>query len=145
MRARASTTGSSGRPLPLFAAPAEAAFVGDDLHEVRERVRGPFMEYLRTSTDLINKARWEQTAFARRETATPWGGLVWELRAVNHRYLDLSLKLPDELRAIEPAVRPLGWDWRIGCAAIASFPAREVVVGTMGVLYDLGGDDGAQA
>ena len=34
------------------------------------------------------------TAFARRETATPWGGLVWELRAVNHRYLELSLKLP---------------------------------------------------
>jgi len=47
------------------------------------------------------------TAFARRETATPWGGLVWELRAVNHRYLELSLKLPDELRAIEPAVREL--------------------------------------
>jgi len=45
------------------------------------------------------------TAFARRETATPWGGLAWELRTVNHRYLELSLKLPDELRAIEPAVR----------------------------------------
>src|SRR5207237_1163675 len=29
-------------------------------------------------------------------------------------------------QVIEPAVRPLGWDWRIGCAAIASFPAREV-------------------
>src|SRR4030066_1807980 len=47
------------------------------------------------------------TAFARRETATPWGGLSWELRAVNHRYLELGLKLPDELRAIEPAVREL--------------------------------------
>src|SRR5439155_25785879 len=30
-------------------------------------------------------------------------------------------------RSIEPVVKPLGWDWRIGCAAIASFPAREVV------------------
>jgi len=39
---------------------------------------------------------------------------------------------------IEPAVRPLGWDWRIGSAAIASFPAREVVVGTLGVIYNLG-------
>lgn len=39
---------------------------------------------------------------------------------------------------IEPAVKPLGWDWRIGCAAIASFPAREVVVATMGVIYNLG-------
>lgn len=39
---------------------------------------------------------------------------------------------------IEPAVRPLGWDWKIGCAAIASFPAREVVNATLGVIYNLG-------
>jgi len=43
-------------------------------------------------------------------------------------------------RAIEPAVRPLGWDWRIGCAVIASFPAREVVIGALGVIYNLGRD-----
>jgi ferrous iron transport protein B len=41
---------------------------------------------------------------------------------------------------IEPAVRPLGWDWRIGAAAIASFPAREVVMGVLGVIYGLGPD-----
>ncbi len=41
-------------------------------------------------------------------------------------------------KAIEPAVRPLGWDWRIGTAALASFPAREVVVGTLGVIYNEG-------
>jgi ferrous iron transport protein B len=41
---------------------------------------------------------------------------------------------------IEPVVRPLGWDWRIGCAAIASFPAREVVMGVLGVIYQLGPD-----
>ena len=41
-------------------------------------------------------------------------------------------------RAIEPAVKPLGWDWRIGMAVLASFPAREVVVGTLGVVYNLG-------
>jgi ferrous iron transport protein B len=41
---------------------------------------------------------------------------------------------------IEPAVRPLGWDWRIGAAAIASFPAREVVMGVLGVIYELGPD-----
>lgn len=45
-------------------------------------------------------------------------------------------------KLIEPAVRPLGWDWRIGCAAIASFPAREVIIATLGVIYDLGsGED----
>ncbi len=43
-------------------------------------------------------------------------------------------------RMIEPAVKPLGWDWRIGSAAIASFPAREVVVSTMGVIFGLGAD-----
>ncbi len=43
-------------------------------------------------------------------------------------------------RVIEPVVRPLGWDWRIGCAVLASLPAREVVVATMGVIYNLGED-----
>jgi ferrous iron transport protein B len=41
---------------------------------------------------------------------------------------------------IEPVVRPLGWDWRIGAATIASFPAREVVVATLGIIYNLGQD-----
>lgn len=42
---------------------------------------------------------------------------------------------------IEPVVKPLGWDWKIGSAAIASFPAREVIISTMGVLYNLGGEE----
>ena len=42
---------------------------------------------------------------------------------------------------IEPVVRPLGWDWRIGTAVIAAFPAREVIVATMGTIYNLGGDE----
>lgn len=41
-------------------------------------------------------------------------------------------------RSIEPVVRPLGWDWRIGMAVLASFPAREVVVGTLGIIYNQG-------
>ncbi len=45
-------------------------------------------------------------------------------------------------RWMEPAFAPLGWDWRVGTAALASFPAREVIVGTLGILYDAGeGDD----
>jgi ferrous iron transport protein B len=43
-------------------------------------------------------------------------------------------------RWIEPAVRPLGWDWRIGCAVLASLPAREVVVATMGVMFNVAAD-----
>src|SRR3569832_1882695 len=45
------------------------------------------------------------TAFARRERATPWGTLVWELRSVNHRYLELAPRLPEELRVIEAPLR----------------------------------------
>ena len=41
-------------------------------------------------------------------------------------------------RLVEPVFRPLGWDWRISCAVIASFPAREVVVATLSVTYNLG-------
>jgi ferrous iron transport protein B len=44
-------------------------------------------------------------------------------------------------KAIEPAVRPLGWDWKIGMAALASFPAREVVIGTLGIIYSEGKQD----
>jgi ferrous iron transport protein B len=46
---------------------------------------------------------------------------------------------------VEPAVKPLGWDWRIGCAVIASFPAREVVVATLGVIYNLGSEADAES
>ncbi len=40
-------------------------------------------------------------------------------------------------RFIEPVFRPLGWDWRISTAVLASFPAREVVVATLGVMFNL--------
>ncbi|MGB7755787.1 MAG: YicC/YloC family endoribonuclease [Salinisphaera sp.] len=45
------------------------------------------------------------TGFARREAQGEWGELVWELRSVNHRYLDVSPRLPEALRALEPAIR----------------------------------------
>jgi uncharacterized protein (TIGR00255 family) len=45
------------------------------------------------------------TAFAAGERNTPWGTLGCELRAVNHRFLELGVRLPDDLRAVEPALR----------------------------------------
>ena len=41
-------------------------------------------------------------------------------------------------KAMEPAFAPLGWDWKLGMAALASFPAREVIVGTLGIIYEQG-------
>lgn len=45
------------------------------------------------------------TGFARAATEGDWGELSWELRSVNHRYLDVSLRLPDELRPMETGLR----------------------------------------
>ena len=45
------------------------------------------------------------TAFARETSSCEAGDLTWELRSVNHRFLEPHLRLPDELRVLEPAVR----------------------------------------
>ncbi|QTN38612.1 ferrous iron transport protein B [Cryomorphaceae bacterium] len=44
-------------------------------------------------------------------------------------------------KTIEPAIRPLGYDWKIGIALITSFAAREVFVGTMATIYSVGDPD----
>lgn len=45
------------------------------------------------------------TAYARQEKKLPWGSIAIELRSVNHRFLDMSIKMPDELRAVEMKIR----------------------------------------
>jgi ferrous iron transport protein B len=43
-------------------------------------------------------------------------------------------------RFVEPVFEPLGWDWKISMAVLASFPAREVMIATLGTIYNLGSD-----
>ena len=45
------------------------------------------------------------TGFARREAKLPWGTAVWEIRSVNHRYLEPSFRLPEDFRELEPDLR----------------------------------------
>ena len=45
------------------------------------------------------------TAFARQEQPSPWGAIIWELRSVNHRYLETSIRLPEALRSLETLAR----------------------------------------
>jgi uncharacterized protein (TIGR00255 family) len=45
------------------------------------------------------------TAYARQSGQGEWGRAIWEIRSVNHRFLDLSLRLPEELRVLESSVR----------------------------------------
>ena len=44
-------------------------------------------------------------------------------------------------KGIEPVVRPLGYDWKIGIAIVSSFAAREVFVGTLATIYSVGSDE----
>ncbi len=45
------------------------------------------------------------TAYARKEVKVSWGSIVIELRSVNHRFLEMGIKLPDELRSLEMTIR----------------------------------------
>ncbi len=45
------------------------------------------------------------TGFARRELREPWGSISWELRSINHRYLETGLRIPEALRPMEPGFR----------------------------------------
>lgn len=48
-------------------------------------------------------------------------------------------------KAIEPAIRPLGFDWKVGIALVTSFAAREVFVGTMATIYSVGDESNDQS
>lgn len=54
---------------------------------------------------------------------------------LEHSYLGITG------HAIEPIIRPLGYDWKIGIALVTSFAAREVFVGTLATIYSVGSDD----
>jgi len=47
--------------------------------------------------------------------------------------------------AIEPVIKPLGYDWRIGIGLMSAYAAREVFVSTMSILYNVGKDQGAES
>lgn len=47
------------------------------------------------------------TAFSRKSEENPWGFIAWEVRTINHRYLDISLRLPENLRELEMRVREI--------------------------------------
>jgi uncharacterized protein (TIGR00255 family) len=80
------------------------------------------------------------TGFARREHQFAWGQLSWELRTVNHRYLEVSLRLPEDFRAAEApfrqqiaaAVRRGKIECSLHFRATAASPSLEVDKGLLG-------------
>jgi ferrous iron transport protein B len=63
---------------------------------------------------------------------------AWQADLLAHSYAGRMGHL------LEPAIKPLGFDWKIGIALVTSFAAREVFVGTMSTIYSVGGDTEGQ-
>lgn len=89
------------------------------------------------SEPSTRKSQVEQQLAAVNERLAPLDALVHEQNLVAEHLLEASF-LGRFGKSIEPAVRPLGWDWRIGVGVLASFPAREVIVSALGTIYSLG-------
>ncbi|MFN9720743.1 MAG: ferrous iron transport protein B [Planctomycetota bacterium] len=84
-------------------------------------------------------AQIEQLAENADANASDLEALSTELNQVNADLLRNSV-LGRVGHAVEPVFRPLGWDWRISVGVLASFPAREVIIATLGTIYSLGSD-----
>ena len=92
---------------------------------------------------------WYAVELERPETATEVGRLEVE----NHRNVAYDKLAREQAgaylrdsyfgrigRMVAPACAPLGWDWKITMATLAAFPAREVLIATMGTIYNLGSE-----
>jgi ferrous iron transport protein B len=70
--------------------------------------------------------------------------LLCHLPLVGGKAPDLSHSVAGTIgRTIEPAIRPLGFDWKIGVGLVTSLAAREVIVGTLGTIHGIDGDAGS--
>lgn len=79
------------------------------------------------------------TAFGRAETKGEWGRAIWEIRSVNHRYLEVNLRLPEELRSLEGTLREQ-IAARIGRGKVdcsLRFDAEEATVAELYIKHDL--------
>lgn len=126
---------SRGRELPMVVElpPYRRPSLRGVLMKLRLR-GGDFLKRAGTTIFAVTVVLWALSTFPR---VTP-PEAVGEQEAQSYQ---LSQSYAGQLgHAIEPVLRPLGYDWKIGVGLIASFAAREVFVGTMGVLYSVGGD-----
>ena len=89
--------------------------------------------------EIENRLETDETLYVGDEPNQEALEMESELKQIRTQLLEESL-LGKMGHSIEPIVKPLGWDWKIGVGAIASFPAREVIIATLGTIYSLDGD-----
>ena len=108
------------------------AFIAEKLEEYQNAVQAGTTE---GTTALAARATRDSLDLLREELS---------IRAVNQEIASFRLEhsmIGHLGKWIEPAVRPLGYDWKIGIAVLTSFAAREVFVGTLATIYSVGNDE----
>ena len=123
--------------------PAEA--LQSRIEQLAEEFAEPLSQLEELEEQLAEEVREDERQAANqqieklRTSLEPYYDLVDQRNQIASRLLEESY-LGRVGHAIEPVVRPLGWDWRIGVGVLASFPAREVIIATLGTIYSLGSD-----
>jgi ferrous iron transport protein B len=105
--------------------------------------------YQRPSFRTVILRMWERAVIFMRRAGTvilALSILLWFLCNFPHAAEDPSERLAKSFagqigHALEPVLKPLGFDWRIGIGLVASLAAREVFVSTMSIVYHVGGEE----
>ncbi len=98
----------------------------------------------------ISIVLWALMYFPRQDADVPVAGEPASAEVVQADLAPESKQLQNSYagilgHAIEPVIRPLGYDWKIGVALIASFAAREVLVSTLSIIYNVGKDENEES
>jgi ferrous iron transport protein B len=116
---------------------------------------GLFLKRAGTVILAISIILWALTAFPRNAEVQ---GQTPNVQIVTQSEIGIEQTAPDDSGArlrnsyagqlghlIEPVIKPLGFDWKIGVALIASFAAREVLVSTLSIIYNVGNDSNEES
>src|SRR5215213_2823699 len=113
---------------------------------------GLFLKRAGTVILAISIILWALTAFPRSSQPSAAGNQPEVIAANDERQKtkDESQQLQNSYAGklghlIEPVIQPLGFDWKIGVALIASFAAREVLVSTLSIIYNVGKDENEES
>jgi ferrous iron transport protein B len=126
--------------LPPYRLPS-VANVG---HAIFQRV-GLFVKRAGTVILAISILLWAMAAFPRAITNSSSEQLTSEQAAARTGEQVRNSYAGRVGHFIEPAIAPLGFDWRIGIGLIASFAARETIISTLSIVYNVGADSGAKS
>ncbi len=117
-------------PLVLELPPYRVPRIGNTLLVVYDRTKD-FVRHAGTVILAFTIILWGVLSFPREDTGAGEGGPTVIAESYGGR----------AAKALEPALEPIGQDWRMGIGIIGSFAAREVLVSTLGLVYGMEADD----